>query len=247
MSLVFRVLLMLALAAPAAAATTDRLNRTLPLASGAAVSLRVTNGHVQIATWDRSELAIEIVRRAPDARLLARITPVIDTTPDGVVIAVVQPEGGRDPALRSDVVLRLPATTTLREIDVFEGNIEVGGITAATSARVERGEITMTRVSGAIRAETGMGAIRLERATLSPEGMIRLRTFNGNVTLDLAPRPANARILALSMGGTIASDIPLTRRERWGPRWGEATLGTGEPVISIDVVNGNIAITSGGS
>jgi len=67
------------------------------------------------------------------------------------------------------------------------------------------------------------------------------------VTLDLVPRPANARILALSLGGTIASDIPLTRRERWGPRWGEATLGTGEPVISIDVVNGNIAITSGGS
>jgi hypothetical protein len=71
---------------------------------------------------------------------------------------------------------------------------------------------------------------------------MRLRTFNGNVTLELDERPANARVLALSMGGTITSDLPLTRQERWGPRWAETTIGTGEPLISIDVVNGDIAL-----
>jgi hypothetical protein len=34
----------------------------------------------------------------------------------------------------------------------------------------------------------------------------------------------------------------LTRRDTWGPRWGETTLGKGEPVISLDVVTGLIEI-----
>ena len=31
-------------------------------------------------------------------------------------------------------------------------------------------------------------------------------------------------------------------KDTWGPRWGEATLGKGEPVISIDVITGTIEI-----
>ena len=53
-----------------------------------------------------------------------------------------------------------------------------------------------------------------------------------------------ARILALALNGQITSSIPLTMRDTWGPRWGETTLGKGEPVISLDVVTGSIAITS---
>jgi DUF4097 and DUF4098 domain-containing protein YvlB len=244
MVLVIALPLVLAVAVPASADVTDRLSRSVALAPGTPVSLRVTIGQVQIVAWERPELAVEIVRRAPDASQLTRIPAVIDTTPTAVAITVLQSEDGRNPALRSDIVLRVPAAAKLEEIDVFEGRLDIGGISGSASAHVERGDITMTRVAGTIRAETGMGKIRLERATLSPDGMIRLRTFNGDVTVNLAERPVNARILALSMGGTIASDIPLTRRERWGPRWGEATLGTGEPVISIDVVNGNISIES---
>jgi hypothetical protein len=34
----------------------------------------------------------------------------------------------------------------------------------------------------------------------------------------------------------------MTTRDTWGPRWSEATLGKGEPVISIDVVTGKVEI-----
>ena len=52
----------------------------------------------------------------------------------------------------------------------------------------------------------------------------------------------DARVLALALNGTIKSSIPLTVKDKWGPRWGEATLGAGEPVISIDVITGAIVI-----
>ena len=48
--------------------------------------------------------------------------------------------------------------------------------------------------------------------------------------------------MALALNGTIRSEIPLTMKDTWGPRWGEVTLGRGEPVISLDVVNGGIEI-----
>ena len=79
---------------------------------------------------------------------------------------------------------------------------------------------------------------------MSPDGLLRLRAFNGDVRLTLAERPADARILALALNGDIRSDIPLTMKDTWGPRWGEATLGKGEPVISLDVVTGTIEIRS---
>ena len=68
--------------------------------------------------------------------------------------------------------------------------------------------------------------------------MLRLRAFNGDVRLTLVERPADARVTTLGPNGTIASDIPLTMKDTWRPRWGEATLGKGEPVIGIDVVTG---------
>ena len=82
-------------------------------------------------------------------------------------------------------------------------------------------------------------------ARLSPDGLLRLRAFNGDVRLQLAAVPADARILALALNGTISSAVPLTLKTGWGPRFGEATLGRGAPVISIDVVTGRVEITTG--
>ena len=77
---------------------------------------------------------------------------------------------------------------------------------------------------------------------LTPQGLLRLRAFNGDVRLTLAEKPTDARILALALNGSIKSEIPLRMKDTWGPRWGEATLGNGEPVISIDVITGRIEI-----
>jgi len=252
MSLVIRALLVLALlasevAAPAAADVTDRIARIVAAPPGTPIDVQVTVGDVQITAWDRDDVSVEIIRRAPDSRQLARIPAQVELGAQGLLIRAAQADAGRDAALRTDVVLRVPAGAQVRDVAVFEGRVTLAGLRGACSARVERGDILATHVSGAIRLETAIGAIRLEAATLSPDGTMRLRTFNGDVALGLTAKPEHARILALSMGGTIESDIPLTRRERWGPRFGEATIGKGEPLISIDVVNGNVAIRVAGA
>jgi hypothetical protein len=240
-------LLLTAAATPALADVTDRVTRTVAISRATPITVQIAVGELRITAWDRADVSVEIVRRAPDSQGLALIPVHVEHGADGLMIRTTQTGGGRDPNLRTDVVLRVPVDAVLHELAVFEGGIDLTGLQGSCSARVERGAIVATNVSGSIRLETSMGNIRVDGAILSPEGTIRLRTFNGDVALGLAATPANARILALSMGGTIASDIPLTRRERWGPRFGEATIGKGEPVISVDVVNGKVSIRVAGA
>jgi DUF4097 and DUF4098 domain-containing protein YvlB len=242
MRAVLSLLLLLASAQPARADVSDKITRTVAIAPGTAISLRVTVGDVVVRGWDRDDVGVEIARRAPDRTQLARVSADIQQSGGELVVRALQADEGRDARLRADVVLRIPAAAQLREVAVFEGGVDLEDLRGASSVRVERGDIVARRLSGTIRLETSIGSIRLDDAALSADGLMRLRTFNGDVSLHLARLPTDARILALSMGGTITSDIPLNVKDRWGPRFGEATLGKGEPVISIDVVNGNVSL-----
>jgi DUF4097 and DUF4098 domain-containing protein YvlB len=148
-----------------------------------------------------------------------------------------------DAQVRTTIVLNVPRSAHLASIKLLTGRMLLSGLTGHVSADVTRGSLHATNVSGTLRLETGTGDLTCEAARLTPGGLLRLRTFNGQLTLRLAERPSDARILALSFNGRITSAIPLTMKDQWGPRFGETTIGKGEPIISLDTVTGDIAIT----
>jgi hypothetical protein len=227
-----------------AAAATDRQSRTVALPAGRALAIDITVGSVRLEGWDRPEAEIEIERRAPTTEDLTRLPIDIDESPARVQVRAVQAAGATDPALRAEIVVRVPRDAVVERVQVVEGQLTINAFRGTLSADVRRGSIDGAGVSGSLRLETGIGSVILSGARLSPNGVLRLRAFNGDVRLTLAERPADARILALALNGQIRSDIPLTAKDTWGPRWGQATLGNGEPVISIDVVTGTIEIRS---
>lgn len=233
-----------AVARGAKADVSDRQTQTVLLPRSKSLSIDVTIGAVRIHGWDRPDAEITVERRAPTIAQFARVPLSIQDTPSGVVVRALQTDNGTDPAIRADVTIRLPRTARINRVQVFEGRITIEGFSGQITADIRRGPIDGKDVAGTIRLETGMGSVTLTNARLSANGLLRLRTFNGDVRLSLAERPTDARILALALNGQITSSIPLTMRDTWGPRWGEATLGKGEPVISLDVVTGSIAITS---
>jgi hypothetical protein len=230
--------LLLTTAPPSGAAETDRQIRTVALPPGRTLALEITIGDVRIEGSGRSDGLIEVVRHAPTTARLDEVPLVIEETATDVLIRAAQKDGGTDPALRSDVVLRVPHHAVLRSVQIAEGALQVSALNGAITADVRRGSITAADLQGAVRLETGIGDVTVERARLSANGVLRLRAFNGDVRLTLDGMPADARVLALALNGTIKSEIPLRYRDTWGPRWGEATLGKGEPVISIDVITG---------
>ena len=228
----------------AKADVTDRQTQVIPLPPGKPLSIEVTIGSVKIDGWDKADVEIVIERRAPDKAQLARLPIVIDDTPARVSVRALQTENTTDPAYRADVTVRVPRAALIDRVQVLEGRIAIEGFSGTLTADIRRGPIDGKNVSGTLRLEAGIGSVTISEARLSENGLLRLRSFNGDVRLSLAARPADARIMALALNGHVKSDIPLTRRDTWGPRWGEATLGKGEPVISLDVVTGTVEIKS---
>jgi DUF4097 and DUF4098 domain-containing protein YvlB len=241
--LVLGALALLAMA-PTQRASTDTQSRTVPLPAGRALSVEITIGNVRVEGADRTDAVIDVVRHAPNAESLVGIPVEIAEDETQVRIRGVQSEGNTDSRLRTDFTLKVPRAAALDAIRIVEGKLTLQALRGTVTADVRRGPIDAVDVGGTLRLETGIGSVTANRAILTPGGLLRLRAFNGNVLLTLAARPTDARIMALALNGTIASDIPLSRKDTWGPRWGEATLGTGEPVISLDVVTGRIEIRS---
>ena len=236
------IVLAAALLTSASADVTDRQTKVIALPDGRPLVIEITIGTVRIEGWDKAETEITVERRVPNAGQFARLPISIAEVPPGIVVNALQTNNTKDPALRSDVTVRLPRSATIERLQVGEGRISIEGFSGRVTGTIRRGPIDGRDISGTIRLETEIGSVTLTNAKLSANGLMRLRTFNGDVTLTLAERPADARIMALALNGSIKSEIPLSLRESWGPRWGEATLGKGEPVISIDVVTGQVEI-----
>ncbi len=216
------------------------LSRTIALPPGTPISIDSTVGDVDIRGWDKPELTIDI--DAP-----AGVEPRVDEGPGAIRISAIQPGGAMDRTVRTRIGIRAPAKATFEAVRLLDGRLTIVGLSGAITADVRQGGIEASRIGGRVRLETGFGDVTVESATLDPAGLLRLRAFNGNVRLTFARPPADARILALTFNGRIQSEIPLARREAFGPRFGEATLGKGEPVVSIDVITGDIVIASAGA
>ena len=129
----------------------------------------------------------------------------VEDTPSAVVVRAVQTNDGTDPALRADVTVRLPRSARLDRVRVLEGRITIEEFSGQITADIRRGPIDGKSVSGTIRLETGIGSVTLTDARLSANGLLRLRTFNGDVRLSLAERPVDARILALAVAPLVAA------------------------------------------
>lgn len=203
---------------------------TFPAGPGTRITVELGAGDVRVVAEDRADVVVD----AQGAAATAEGERIVVRAPDAA--------GPPDRSARARVTLRVPAAITIEAIRIIDGEVTLEGVTGSVAADVRQGGIRASQVSGVLRLETGFGDVVVERATLSPKGLLRLRAFNGNVRLTLAAMPANARILALTFNGTIESNLALTRKESFGPRFAEATFGTGEPLISIDSVTGKVVI-----
>jgi hypothetical protein len=230
-------------ARPDAGDAIDRFSRVLPASTTPAIHLDATIADVTIAGSNRTDVRVDVERHAPTAADLIRFPVAVDALADGIHVSVLQDRDGRDPALRSTISIAAPAGVRLDAIRVFEGRVRLANVHASCDVDVRRGAIDASDLAGRVRLEAGIGSLDVRDSELTAGGMMRLRVFNGPLRVRFARPPASARILALTLNGSISSDIPLTMKDRVGPRFGESTLGSGDPVLSMDVVKGDISVT----
>ncbi|HZR23081.1 MAG TPA: hypothetical protein VFA59_05785 [Vicinamibacterales bacterium] len=226
-----------------AADAVDRTSRVLPLTAAGAIRVDATIADLTVTGSNRSDVQIDVERRAPSSADLAKFPVVLDANVDGIRLSVVQANDGKDANLKSTITISAPRTSHLAPVRVFEGRVRLTNLAGTTDADLRRGPIEAADLAGRVRLEAGIGSVDVRDSELTAGGMMRLRVFNGPLRVRFPQTPANGRILAVTLNGSIHSDVPLTMKDQFGPRFGESTFGSGDPVMSMDVVKGDITMT----
>lgn len=219
---------------------------SVPPLGSRALEIDLVTGELHIEGWDQPGLEIDVVPIAGPSGRSGAPSATVEETDDAVVVSVTPPAGGSTGGDAARVTVRLPFAATIRRFSVSDGTATLAHLTGTVLGKVERGSLTARGVSGVLRLETDRGPLLVREAELTPGGLIRLRTFDGDIALDLVRRPSDARVLVLTMTGRIDSALPLEERSGFGRRFREGVFGLGEPLVSLDTVRGNVSLTVGG-
>lgn len=236
------VLSSLVLAAAAHAAVTESFKQNYPLAADGTIHLENVNGDIDIVAWDKAEVSLEAVKKGKTDADLAKVTLEIDSSPAKLSIKTKYAKSGWFGNVNASVRYRLmvPAGVSLEKIDAVNSNITVTGVRGPVNLDTVNGRITATGLASDARLDSVNGGLNAEFASVDGVREVKLDSVNGRATITL-PKGAGARIDADSVNGSVTIDqqVKLGKVRRHSLT-GE--IGSGGPDISLETVNGSIAI-----
>jgi DUF4097 and DUF4098 domain-containing protein YvlB len=176
------------------------------------VVLDTFDGAIEIHSWDRPEVEVEIERRAMEQALLDEIK-VESSAKDGVVTIKVT---GPTRADYRGVTIGMHISPTARLRVAVPRNSNVNATSGDGSIRAEAiegklllttsdGSVVGTRLGGDIQIRSGDGSIRLDNAT----GKLDLETTDGSIGVDAKPSVLKARTGDGSIRATIEADTVM--------------------------------------
>lgn len=152
------------------------------------LSLETFAGAIEVHSWDRPEIEVEVEKRAMDQSLVDEMKVV--TTDEGgrMTLTVTGPSrsmGGVtvgvniSPSPRARLRVAMPRRATLN-VYSRDGSITIEDIDGAVTLKTDDGAIRGMRLSGDLHMRTADGSIRLEKVN----GRLDLETGDGSVTID---------------------------------------------------------------
>jgi DUF4097 and DUF4098 domain-containing protein YvlB len=248
------LLVMLALFAGAARAETVKaaFAETHPFDPHGTIHLSNTNGSVTIRTWDRAEVRVEGEKRASNQEALDSVVVAIEATPQTLTVKTTHPvrrgnwfswlwNRGRGEEVH--VVLTVPATVRLDEINTVNARILIEGVEGAVDASTVNGELRATGLRSDATLATVNGGIHAEFAAVGPQGRMNFRTVNGGVTVAL-PATAGATLDLSTINGGISCDFPVAGKKS-GRRGLSGTIGDGAASLKASTINGGVKVVQG--
>lgn len=182
------------------------------------VVLDTFDGSIELHSWDRNEIEVEVEKRAMEQTLLDEIK--IDAQQDGdkIVVRVTGPRAERhgvtigmhiSPTARLRVAV--PKNANINAVS-GDGSIKAEAIEGKIVLRTSDGSITGTRLGGDIQVRSGDGSIRIDNTT----GKLDLETDDGSVGVDARPSVLHLRTgdgsvrVALEPETVMADDWDIT-------------------------------------
>ena len=173
------------------------------------LTLQTFDGSIQLKSWDKNEVLVEIERRGPDEQSTESL--VVNARQEGRRIIVEVPE----PRERRDVIhIGSWQSPSVSLIVTAPRRVNV-------EARTGDGSISADELTGTIALHSGDGSIRAQRV----EGSLRVRTGDGSIDVS----DASGRVEADSGDGSI----------ELAGRFEAVDVRTGDGTVRLDVSDGS--------
>lgn len=154
------------------------------------VEVATFDGPIEVHSWDRNEVEIEIEKRAMEQSLVDQIKVTAEQQGNKIVLSVSGPSGFDShgiqigvhisPTARLRVALPRNSQLTARSDD---GSIAVEDLAGKITLNTHDGSVRATRVSGELTVRSGDGAIRIDDV----EGKLDLETDDGSIAGEAKP------------------------------------------------------------
>jgi len=189
------------------------------------VRLTTFDGSIEIRSWDRPDVLVEIEKRGPTKESLDALEIVVDQKGNVIELEVKRPRGEslaqvrfhRSPSAR--LIVSLPRRTDVRA-RTGDGSIRVEGLQGRIELRTGDGSIRVADVSGELTFDTGDGSVTVDDA----EGRLAVDTGDGGVTV--SGKFASLRLRTRDGSITYRAQPGTTMAEDWD-------ISTGDGAISL--------------
>ncbi|MGE3888406.1 MAG: DUF4097 domain-containing protein [Vicinamibacterales bacterium] len=175
---------------------TSKETKTFTVTGQPDLTVETFDGSIEIHSWDRNEVEVEIEKRAMEQALIEQMEVEAEQQGDRIVLRVTGPAAREfrgvtvgvhiSPAARLRVAVPRKLMLQARTED---GSIRAENLEGRLTLRTGDGSITTDRLTGEIEIRTGDGAIRMEKA----EGRLNLETNDGSITLSARPTVLRAK------------------------------------------------------
>ncbi len=208
--------------------------------------VRVTtfDGSIEVRTWDRPEVRVEIEKRGPTKESIEALDIVSQQKGNFIELEVKRPRREafsnvafyRSPSAR--LIVSLPRRADLRG-RTGDGAIRLEGLQGRIELRTGDGSIRVADVSGELTFDTGDGSVTVEGAEgklaiesgdggVSVSGKfaaVRLRTHDGSIVYRAQPGSSMAEDWDISTGdGSVSLYLPVDFSAELDAQTGDGTI-----------------------
>jgi hypothetical protein len=230
----------------------EEFHQSYPLSAQGRVTLKNISGAVRITGWERAEVRVDAVKRAPTRERLDEAKITVDASADSVNIETRYPEnafnydGGDRRERRNnasvDYVISVPRGARLESIEVISGKLDIENITGGVKASCISGRFTARNLAGDARLSNVSGSLEATFDRLDDASNVTLSNVSGQLVV-VIPSDTNGTIKANTLSGQIANNMGLpVRRGQYVGNDLSGQLGRGGARIKLNNVSGQIKI-----
>jgi len=173
------------------------------------LNLRTFDGSIQVKSWDKDEVLVEIERRGPDQKAAEALVVTMNQEGNRIIVDAPAPSDRRD-----GIHIGLSQSPSVSLIVTAPRK-------ASVDARTGDGSINADDLTGAVVLNSGDGSIRARHI----EGSLRVRTGDGSIS-------------ATEVAGRVEADSGDGSVELTG-RFDALDVRTGDGSVRLDVLDGS--------